>query len=181
MFILHKAIRDGQIQFVEYLMKSGSQIEEKDNFQMTPLHCAAQFGHIEIVKVLLEKGAQMEAKNKEGNTPLHEAADNCHLEVVKFLIEWGAQIEPKNESGQTPLTLAINHIEIAKYLLEKGALLKKDKNQWDSALRKGYFLDVVKSLVKHGVDINSKNDGCGPITLTGEIHDLTPPGASSAF
>ena len=33
MFILHKAIRDGQIQFVEYLMKSGSQIEEKDNYQ----------------------------------------------------------------------------------------------------------------------------------------------------
>ena len=53
MFILHKAIRDGQIQFVEYLMKSGSQIEEKDNFQMTPLHCASQFGRIEIVKSLV--------------------------------------------------------------------------------------------------------------------------------
>ena len=66
--MLHKAIREGQLQVVEYLMKSGAQIEEKDNFQMTPLHCAAQFGHIEVVKGLLEKGAQMEVKNKEGNT-----------------------------------------------------------------------------------------------------------------
>ena len=31
MFLLHKAAREGQLQFVEYLLESGVKIDEKDN------------------------------------------------------------------------------------------------------------------------------------------------------
>ena len=67
MFLLHKAARKGQLQFVENLLESGIKIDEKNKSQMTPLHCAAQFGQLEVAKHLVEKGAQIEVRNLQGN------------------------------------------------------------------------------------------------------------------
>ena len=111
---LHKAVREGQVQVVEWLIKSGDNIEERDNFEMTALHVAAQFGQLEVMKCLIEKGAEKDVKNQEGNTPLHEAVENGHHEVVKYLIEKGANTDVLNENNKRPLYAANNFPKVLK-------------------------------------------------------------------
>ena len=50
-------------------------IEQKDQYEYTPLHIAAQQGHVEIVEVLIEHGACVDTLNDSERTPLHTAAD----------------------------------------------------------------------------------------------------------
>jgi ankyrin repeat protein len=56
-------------------------------------------------------------------TPLHFAARDGNLEMARILVDAGADLERPAANGTRPLVTAIinNHIELALYLLEKGA------------------------------------------------------------
>ena len=94
---LHKAIRDGSLKAVNYLVEHGADIEHRDFFGIehrdffgnTPLCTAAESRSLEMVIYLIGHGANV---NSEG-TPLHCAVKYGSLEIVKYLVEHGADIE----------------------------------------------------------------------------------------
>lgn len=57
------------------------------------------------------------------NTPLHIAIQNGNIEIVKALLADECDLGARNADGLTPLELAVklNHDEIVRLLLEKGA------------------------------------------------------------
>ena len=84
-------------------------------------------------KILLEHGAKKDFLNKGDNPPLFQVIgrsykpSNCPVvEPVKFAIELGANVNYQIGNGDTPLMIAaeVGNIEVAKYLISKGA--KKD-------------------------------------------------------
>src|SRR5262245_48464482 len=92
------------------------------------------------------------------NEQLLEAARTGNLQRVQELLNKGADIQTKNKYGTTPLFFAAakGHLEVARFLLEKGA----DPNQKDTfygstaiewAAQEGHF-DVVKLLLQKGAN-----------------------------
>ncbi|XP_054713567.1 serine/threonine-protein phosphatase 6 regulatory ankyrin repeat subunit B-like [Uloborus diversus] len=67
------AASEGDIQTVEHLLKSGLDVNVKDNDGRTSLHYAANNGHLSMVNILLKNGADITQVTNKGNTPLHTA------------------------------------------------------------------------------------------------------------
>ncbi|XPS85083.1 putative ankyrin repeat domain protein [Desulfosarcina variabilis str. Montpellier] len=91
----------------------------------TTLFIASRDGNIKIVKLLLENGVDANMKlNDKGTTALINASQNGHQEIVKLLLEGGADINAVNTDGETAFRQAclMDHVELATYLFEKGAL-----------------------------------------------------------
>ena len=60
----------GHLEMVKLLIEYGADIDERDDYDITPLIAAAYNGRIETVKFLIENGADINAKNIYGNTAL---------------------------------------------------------------------------------------------------------------
>jgi ankyrin repeat protein len=81
-------------------------VNQRGNFDSTPLDVAIVWGDVSAVKLLLASGADVNARLEYAETPLHEAARFGIEEIVRLLLEQGAFIDATNESGQTPLDIA---------------------------------------------------------------------------
>ncbi|CAI2353658.1 unnamed protein product [Caenorhabditis sp. 36 PRJEB53466] len=138
---------------LEYMLKNGGSVTMLTKQTETPLHAAARAGRAANIKILLremlnlEKGEDGEstirpdrsvvnAKNRSGQTALHLAVINNHLEAVDALLEEPTiQVDiptSTNTNRVTPLMFAcsLGHLEMAKKLIEKGALVEgKDKKK----------------------------------------------------
>jgi ankyrin repeat protein len=147
---------------------------------------AAQLGDADKArKVLADDGANPNyADIKNGVTPLLAATYEGHLEVVKLLIENGGEVNnvpsglrqfamsksraPMSERGMmeaaalgdTALGTAVRqgHVDVAQYLLGKGARLDIPNGQGETPLYVATSegnLDMVKLLLDHGADPNT--------------------------
>lgn len=81
-------------------------------------------------RILLEHGAKKDFLNEGNNPPLFQVIgrsykpSNCPvIEPVKFAVELGANVNYQIENGDTPLMIAaaVGNLEVAKYLISKGA------------------------------------------------------------
>ena len=105
---------------VNSLLKSGSDVNERNYSNSAPIHLAVQKGDLTILKTLSENGADLEAQDSEGNTALHLAVFNNDLKAVDYLISKGAKISPVDNNGVTPLQHSFNSnfIEIFEFLIK---------------------------------------------------------------
>ena len=105
---LHKAVKAGNFQDVKVLILSGIDINEKDDFNRTPLYYAVCVSNdmTSIVNILLQNGADPNTADSNLMTPLHIAVQCEFIEIVKMLIAKNAKINTKNSAGSTPLHLA---------------------------------------------------------------------------
>jgi hypothetical protein len=99
---IHTAAAMGSLKSIERHIKTGSDLNEKDQYGSTPLVVAITFGKTEVAKALIEAGADIQIKNSDGATPLHIASFFCHPEIVKALLDKGADKTELNGSGNTP-------------------------------------------------------------------------------
>lgn len=74
---LHNAVCAGNFHCVDYLVKSGCDINYSDNDGWTPLHCAASCNNLMIIRFLVESGASIYART--GNDG-EIAEDKCELD-----------------------------------------------------------------------------------------------------
>lgn len=122
---LHVACRAGQLERVEALLKSGLDVNAKDNAGWTPIHEVINGkGALEdkagILRIICDKGADVNAfggQNEE--TPLHFAVQMGGESLVEILLEFGASPNIRCKNGQLPKDLAHNDADAILKLLEE--------------------------------------------------------------
>lgn len=120
------ASKCGSVEIVKLLLSKGADVNTSNKWGDTPLHFAAINGNLEIVKMLVDKKADIHKKNYLDFTPMFYAAINGNLDCLRYFIEEkGMDVNSRDKIGMTPLIRTCyqekEHLEIIKYLLEKGA------------------------------------------------------------
>jgi len=97
---LHKAVLQGDLEKINYLLNSGEDVNIKDKLGRTPLHYAASQGKMDVAKFLLEKGADINSLDSRHWTPLFFAYFMGRVEMAKYLLASGADATVKDKSGK---------------------------------------------------------------------------------
>lgn len=156
----------GYLNIVKHLVKSGAELNSKDDLGVTALMYASQNGNVDIANYLIDQDADIssmtivewaglgflkEVKDsiKRGNdvnmgspfygvTALMTASDNGHIDVVKYLIENGSDVNKVMDYAETALMYASTsgELEVVKYLSENGADINARTDFFESALIK---------------------------------------------
>jgi ankyrin repeat protein len=126
-------------------LSNGSPIAPIPRGGLTALHFAARQGEVESVRVLLEAGADLNQPDSDGNSVLNLAILNTHYELAQFLLDKGADPNVANKDGRAALFMAIDMHDI----------------DWSprparKELDKVTSLDIVKSVVAHGGNVNAQ-------------------------
>ncbi|KAL5715313.1 RAC-beta serine/threonine-protein kinase [Ranunculus cassubicifolius] len=117
----------GNAAFLDELLKAGLDPDVGDSKGRTPLHIAASEGHEECVLVLLKHACNINIQDKDGRSPLWEAISTKHHSIFRILYHCAA----------------ISNPYVAGDLLCQAA--------------KRNDLSVMKELLKHGLNVDSKN------------------------
>ena len=100
---LHSLALQGDAAALQAKLRSGADINQKDQYGSTPLMVAVTFGKDEAAKALMDAGADLSITNNEGSSPLHVAAFLCRTPIVEALLAAGADKNATNNAGRTPL------------------------------------------------------------------------------
>jgi len=79
------AAREGHLEAVDVLLRSGAKINRPEGGGNTALYWAAFYDHRNVVQLLLSKGADPNKKAAGGETPLHVAIRFNHGGVANDL------------------------------------------------------------------------------------------------
>lgn len=124
------------------------------------IHLAAKAGLENVVKYLVENGADVNAENKDLVTPLHLAVHNGNLNVVKYLANKGVDVNSILTTFQAgSLKGDLKYLNALQAILDKNTLNEKSKDgstPLHLAVQNDH-LNIVKFLIRNGVDVNAKN------------------------
>lgn len=120
---LSLAVRQGNVELVRSLIKTGASVNHVDRDGWTILRSAAWGGHARIVDLLLDAGVQVDRADRDGRTALRAAAWGGHGDIVLKLLEHGADVNKVDKEGRTALIAAayMGHTNIVEDMLEYGA------------------------------------------------------------
>uniref|UniRef100_A0A0K2TKJ7 Transient receptor potential cation channel subfamily A member 1 homolog [Aplysia californica] n=1 Tax=Lepeophtheirus salmonis TaxID=72036 RepID=A0A0K2TKJ7_LEPSM len=121
---LHVASKEGNVEIVHLLINAGSDIDKKNEDEMTALHLASLNGRVKVVEEILKSDrCAISDIDEDSNTALHIACTNRRFLVSKKLLEYGADIQSRNVKKWTPLDCAasVGAYKCVELLLESGA------------------------------------------------------------
>lgn len=126
MSALIDSIISGEFSSVLKLVRSGSNINIRDEDGRTPLIHAVIENEYDVVKLLIDNGANINVQDKVSQaTALHFAAQHYALEIAKILLCNKALVDAEDVNGNTPLSDAVFYSEgkgeLIKLLLSHGA------------------------------------------------------------
>ena len=98
---------DGDLNIIDFLLRSGALIHEKDNGGKTCLMFACANCDLDVIEVLLLNGANINDTDSNGSNCLMYACDKGNLDIVKFLLDKGANINDLDSNGSNCLMYAI--------------------------------------------------------------------------
>src|SRR6266516_4721267 len=162
---------------VQVLIDHRANVHARSNSGATPLLFAVRRGDMTAVRALLAAGADVKAARPDGATPLLVAVINGHADLVDFLLANGA--DPNVEGGSTELTVQgvrarpmelkyrkLTNSERDSEGVSKGNIFGKPLHaavhvaNWHLSDQfiavKIDRLRVIKSLLAHGADVNSR-------------------------
>lgn len=160
---LSKASESGNLEIVQYLLKTGKNSQETLNDALWEL-CGARPkpDTLKIAQRLLESGAQVNSQAGFYNTtPLHGAAQNGSLELVKLLVSKGAKVNAVDKEFSMPLAKAVqaDNLEIAKFLLEHGAdkTINHSDTEFQTAIFKARSAKMAQLLIANGANVSDRD------------------------
>jgi len=158
---LHYAVLEGQFNILKLLREKGAEVNTETYFSnRTPLIDAAALGELNMIKYLIDNNADMNATDSEGYSTLHKAVSIDRLDIVKFFGDYNANVNTfTTPVERTPLLDAVGNgnIEMAKYLLGKGAYINAMDDKGYTALHeaaKANNADFVLYLIRYGANVN---------------------------
>ena len=102
-----RAAQIDDVDTVQALIASGTDVNIADRDGMTPLHHAANEGSNKVVAVLLKAGADFTLEDDEGDTPLILAVADGHVDVVHQLLLQGDDPDFENPiTSETAMSMA---------------------------------------------------------------------------
>jgi ankyrin repeat protein len=185
------AAAGGSLEVVERLLDRGAQARPP-GAKFTPLYHAAHRGDAPMARRLIERlGAPcVDEPIWTGTTPLMAAAGAGSREVVDLLLASGAAVDARDQKGRTalmhavvsdlgdvelmmrhdPVALARIH-DVVVALLRAGADVRLRDASAESALdlvadRTVDFVDVARSLVEAGAEVNARGGAPGRTPLS---------------
>lgn len=160
-------------------IKQGEDVNESDmNGHWTPLMVAVDKNNIEIAALLLDSGANVNAVNRYGESALtHLSRNGNNVKMADLLVEHGADVNIKGRMGTTslnspPLYHAIWHdrVDMAKFLIAKGADIFYENNEKESYLFHNKSADLVRYLLEKGLDANKRSkSNTTPLFFVGSV------------
>jgi ankyrin repeat protein len=185
---LQWAAAEGRGAVVEALIEGGADIRQRSNAGTTPLMFAVRKGDMRSVDALLAAGADVNEKRFDLATPLLVAIINGHEDLVDLLLAKGA--DPNAEGGSTDLSVQGSRARPIKITLKTPSYRDQLKdvgteggnganNSWGRPLQAAVHvanwhvsdefiavnidrMRVIKSLLKHGADVNARNTDMEP-------------------
>ncbi|MCB2092767.1 MAG: ankyrin repeat domain-containing protein, partial [Alphaproteobacteria bacterium] len=149
---LIKASRNGDIEIIDQLIKSGVDINYQDKFGSSPLIEAVRGNQTSVVKFLLDHKADPNLKDKAGDTAILIASTMNNTENVTMILTKGAIVNVTDKNGSSPLMIstARENYKSVRLMINKGAdiyLKNKDgKSAYDIAV--GNRNDPIINLLK---------------------------------
>lgn len=160
---LSKASESGNLEIVQYLLKTGKNSQETLNDALWAL-CDARPkpDTLKIAQRLLEYGAQVNSQAGFYNTtPLHGAAEKGPLELVKLLVSKGAKVNAVDKELSRPLAKAVqaDNLEIAQFLLEHGAdkTINHSDDEFQTAIFKARSAKMAQLLIANGANVSDRD------------------------
>lgn len=108
-----QAAKNGHLNAMRAYIKSGKDLEVKDNKNNTLMMLAIENGHYTIVKELIEKGARLDALNTDGKNSFQIAAESRNPNVIDLILEKIPDINAVSLDGDTPLIAAAKRGSVA--------------------------------------------------------------------
>ena len=145
----HLAAREGALMVLEFLVKSGCDMDSEKKDGNTALYLACENGHLDVVKYMVSTGhCDMTISGFEGENLLHAACRSKNLELVQYLVKVeGFDIHQKTKDKRKRTAL-----HIASQFSNKPLV------QW---------------LVEHGLSPEERDeDGITPIHVVGDVKVL---------
>lgn len=176
---LHAAAAAHNLDIVKLLLDRGAPINSVAQHDGgTPLCNAVISDSIPITELLLSHGADVSLKGPLGRTPLHFAANSGDLRMVQLLLEHGASPDAEDKIDVIPLTCSLEKGDnpISRLLLSKTKDVSvvqatNDYNLLHYAVFGHCDADIVKELVRRGVDVSARNsEGDTPLTMAYDQH-----------
>ena len=104
---------------IRELIKSGANVDARDNQSYTLLMIAARDGWHDVVDLLIQFGAKLDFKSSSGKTALMLAAEYNYYDALKLLINAGADVNLKDDLESTALIYAVKHTPFCRnYIVE---------------------------------------------------------------
>jgi ankyrin repeat protein len=192
---LCEAALRGDLRSLARAIERGTPVDTLDSIGMTPLLNAIRSDHPRAARFLIEHGASVGSTKGGYGTPLMLAAQNGQLEIVRELLARGADPNQTEQFEQcSPLWLAAigtaeTHEQIAKLLIDAGAIVDNEASNCDTALMAAASsgnVGVARVLIKAGADVNHANNiGETPLSVARDERNpavawlLTTYGATS--
>ena len=153
---LHTASHSGKVELIELLIRRGALVDSRDNKGQTPLHLAALKGRLVIVKLLVGRGADPNIHDNSNKTPLDLTPETGKPDVANFLspltMSLGGAIGPSVNSPS-------RHHKVVEPQKPRGEDVQYPISGQLSihAASKDGQIDVVRSLLDHGSDIEQRD------------------------
>jgi ankyrin repeat protein len=167
--MLHKAVQNGHLGLVEFLIENGADIEEMENiYHTTPLMLAAAEGRMDVVEYLTQKGANSEALDGKGNTAILRAAKRGRLDIVTFLFQRMTRVYPNNNGDNILHCAAMSdNADLVSFVLSNKPDIngRNNKGQTPLWLASRYGHLSVTCLLWQNKATVSVSDECGQTPL----------------
>ena len=167
---LHWAARNDHLAVVRFLVRSGADIDPRDNLGNNPLYYSIWLGKSpEIAEFLIDKGADVNFRTSGGVCLLFLSARDGKKRIAELLLKNKADPDQQDNVGKTPLFIAVeakNQSIVDLLLRHKADISMKDKfgrTPLHQASIEGY-VGIAGLLLAKGAAINAK-DGAGKTPL----------------
>lgn len=151
---IHDAAKKGDVPAITAALEAGADVNESDDWGVTPLWYAARHGHEDAAKLLIARGADVNLTTESSGPPLLGAIERKNGILVKLLLASGANPNAALKTNSA-LYLAAKSgcLECAQALVNSGAevnALNKDREPPIHAAKLIGLREIADHLATHG-------------------------------